>query len=85
MVINNLAKYSKYRITVQAFNNLGTGPKNVPEVVAMTDEDGEHANTIEQKVQIDVKSHLFLLAPSLALLHLPPACSCHGWLQMLIF
>ena len=40
MVIQNLAKYSKYRITVQAFNNLGTGPKNVPEVVAMTDEDG---------------------------------------------
>ena len=44
LVINNLAKYSKYSITVQAFNNMGTGPNNVPEVVAMTDEDGENTN-----------------------------------------
>ena len=40
MIINNLAKYSRYSITVQAFNIMGTGPDNVPEVVAMTEEDG---------------------------------------------
>ena len=41
LIITGLAKYSRYSITVQAFNNVGTGPKNVPEVVATTDEDGE--------------------------------------------
>ena len=42
MVITSLAKYTQYSISVQAFNNIGTGPKNIPEVVATTDEDGEN-------------------------------------------
>ena len=42
MIISHLAKYSRYSITVKAFNNKGTGPDNVPEVVAMTEEDGRN-------------------------------------------
>ena len=42
LVITGLAKFTQYSTTVKAFNNIGTGPKNVPEVVASTDEDGEN-------------------------------------------
>ena len=42
LIISHLAKYSRYSITVKAFNNKGTGPDNVPEVVAMTEEDGRN-------------------------------------------
>ena len=54
MIINNLDKYTRYSFTVQAFNNVGTGPKNVPEVVARTDEDGEHPNKLNSKANAQV-------------------------------
>ena len=62
MVINNLAKYSKYSITVQAFNNMGTGPNNVPEVVAMTDEDGEDINKQTVLIISNIQCQVFPLA-----------------------
>ena len=54
LIINNLDKHTRYSFTVQAFNNVGTGPKNVPEVVARTDEDGEHINKVKTKADIHV-------------------------------
>ena len=42
LIITELSKYTKYSIIVQAFNNVGTGPENVPQVVATTDEDGQY-------------------------------------------
>ena len=54
LVINNLDKYTRYSFTVQAYNNVGTGPKNVPEVVARTDEDGEHVHAVEDKADTHV-------------------------------
>ena len=45
IVITGLNKYTKYSITVKAFNNIGTGPKIIPEVVATTDEDGKVINS----------------------------------------
>ena len=41
LVLNNLEKFTRYSISIQAYNKIGTGPKNVPEAVAKTDEDGE--------------------------------------------
>ena len=41
LVLNNLEKFTRYSISIQAYNKIGTGPKNIPEVVAKTDEDGE--------------------------------------------
>ena len=40
LLLENLEKFTRYSISIQAYNKLGTGPKNVPEVVAKTDEDG---------------------------------------------
>lgn len=40
MLLENLDKYTRYSVSIQAYNKLGTGPKNVPEVVVKTDEDG---------------------------------------------
>ena len=54
LTINDLDKYTRYSFTVQAFNNVGTGPKNVPEVVSRTDEDGEHVNKVNTKVYTQV-------------------------------
>ena len=45
-IITGLSQYTKYSIIVQAFNNVGTGPENVPQVVATTDEDGQYTNYI---------------------------------------
>ena len=42
LLLENLEKFTKYTIFVRAYNRVGTGPKNQPEVVAKTDEDGEH-------------------------------------------
>ena len=40
LLLENLDKYTRYSVFIQAYNKLGTGPKNVPEVVVKTDEDG---------------------------------------------
>ena len=83
LIITGLAKYSRYSITVQAFNNVGTGPKNVPEVVATTDEDGENTNLVQTKSTIPVQSPVLLLAQSPAWELHPPASSSPGHHQML--
>ena len=41
LVLNNLEKFTRYSISIQAYNKIGTGPKNIPEVVAKTEEDGK--------------------------------------------
>ena len=41
LMLENLDKFTKYSITIQAYNKLGTGPKTLPEIVAKTDEDGK--------------------------------------------
>ena len=40
LVLKNLEKFSRYSVSIQAYNKIGTGPKNVPEVVTKTLEDG---------------------------------------------
>ena len=40
LLLENLDKFSRYSVSIQAYNKLGTGPRNVPEVVVKTDEDG---------------------------------------------
>ena len=81
--INNLDKYTRYSFTVQAFNNVGTGPKNVPEVVARTDEDGEHPNKVKTKADTHVQSQVLLLVQSPAQVPPPPVFSSPGHHQMI--
>ena len=40
LILDNLEKFTRYTVSIQAYNKLGAGPKNVPEVVAKTKEDG---------------------------------------------
>ena len=40
LILDNLEKFTRYTVSIQAYNKLGAGPKNVPEVVAKTEEDG---------------------------------------------
>ena len=40
LVLENLEKFTRYSVSIQAYNKIGTGPKNVPEVVTKTLEDG---------------------------------------------
>ena len=40
LVLENLEKFTRYTVSIQAYNKLGAGPKNLPEVVAKTQEDG---------------------------------------------
>ena len=45
LVLNNLEKFTRYSISIQAYNKIGTGPKNIPEVVAKTEEDGKRGGS----------------------------------------
>ena len=40
MELSGLGKFSKYTISVQAYNSVGAGPSSIPEVVVSTLEDG---------------------------------------------
>jgi hypothetical protein len=42
---SGLAKYSKYSITVLAYNAVGPGPNSLPEVLVTTLEDGKQNET----------------------------------------
>ena len=48
LMLENLDKFTKYSITIQAYNKLGTGPKTLPEIVAKTDEDGKSFSILAQ-------------------------------------
>jgi hypothetical protein len=45
MELGGLAKYSKYSITVLAYNAVGPGPNSLPEVLVTTLEDGKQKLT----------------------------------------
>jgi hypothetical protein len=45
MELGGLAKYSKYSITVLAYNAVGPGPNSLPEVLVTTLEDGKQNET----------------------------------------
>ena len=50
LVLNNLEKFTRYSISIQAYNKIGTGPKNIPEVVAKTEEDGKRGGREGERV-----------------------------------
>ena len=50
LVLNNLEKFTRYSISIQAYNKIGTGPKNIPEVVAKTEEDGKRGGRKGERV-----------------------------------
>ena len=61
LVLDNLEKFTRYTVSIQAYNKLGAGPKNVPEVVAKTQEDGnfrQHINSNFMLLHL-ISLHLF--------------------------
>jgi hypothetical protein len=46
MELGGLAKYSKYSITVLAYNSVGPGPNSLPEVLVTTLEDGKQKKIV---------------------------------------
>lgn len=54
LVLNNLEKFTRYSISIQAYNKIGTGPKNIPEVVAKTEEDGKRGERKGERVNFNI-------------------------------
>jgi hypothetical protein len=52
MELGGLAKYSKYSITVLAYNAVGPGPNSLPEVLVTTLEDGKYININKPHVSV---------------------------------
>lgn len=61
MLLNGLAKYTRYTLVVQAFNEIGVGPLSEP-VSAQTMEDGESLYSLKVPVNIHkMKKQLTIL------------------------